>query len=283
MGSNIKISIITVTFNSEKTLQRTIDSYKSQKYPNKELIIIDGNSKDKTVDIIRNNESVIDYWISENDKGISDAINKGLKKATGDWFYFLNSDDIFYNPEVLREIFKHTYEDISLLYGDVILKSTGEKYDGQFTIEKLFHKNICHQAQLFHKSTLNSVGLYNINYRYLSDYDYTLRIFSDRKLKTLYTPITIAEFDDSGRTSFMHDKHFWKDRKEIFINRFKSQYKVSTIAEAYMPYFTHITKQGSLPKAFAIMLEMFILTKQKKWIFDGLKNLKDRTIPTKNK
>ena len=87
------ISIVTVSLNSQKTIQRTIDSVKNQIYKNIEYIIIDGGSEDKTVSIIKNNSTTVKKWVSENDNGIYDAFNKGLRIFSGDYIGFLNSDD----------------------------------------------------------------------------------------------------------------------------------------------------------------------------------------------
>ena len=91
----MKLSIITVCFNSQNTLQRTINSLASQTYPDIEYIIIDGDSRDNTVCLIKENQSLINRWVSEPDEGIYDAMNKGIALATGDVIGFLNSDDVF--------------------------------------------------------------------------------------------------------------------------------------------------------------------------------------------
>src|SRR5665647_797053 len=100
----MKVSIITATYNSERSIQRTIDSIASQDYLNIEHIIIDGGSTDNTINIIQSNLNKISHYISEKDNGIYDALNKGLKIATGDIFGFLNSDDMFTNKHVISRI-----------------------------------------------------------------------------------------------------------------------------------------------------------------------------------
>ena len=97
----MKISLITVCFNSSKTIERTFSSVKNQTYKNIEYIVVDGNSSDNTVQIIKNYKKVISKFISENDKGLYDAINKGIKMASGDIIGILNSDDIFSDIHVL--------------------------------------------------------------------------------------------------------------------------------------------------------------------------------------
>ena len=99
------VSIVTVVFNGEKYLEQTIQSVINQTYDNVEYIIIDGGSTDGTVDIIKNYEDRIDYWISEKDKGIYDAMNKGINLASGEWINFMNAGDIFYDEKVLNTIY----------------------------------------------------------------------------------------------------------------------------------------------------------------------------------
>ena len=97
MNKNFKISIITVTKNSEKFLEENINSLKNQSYKNFEHIIIDGKSTDKTLEIIKKHEDKIDYWVSELDNGLYDAMNKGIEVSTGDIIGILNSDDIYFS------------------------------------------------------------------------------------------------------------------------------------------------------------------------------------------
>ena len=100
----MKISVITVCLNSEKTIERTIKSLIGQTHNNIEYIVIDGNSKDSTVNIIKSYSDYIDYFISEKDEGLYSALNKGIKASTGDIISILHSNDVFYNDDVLKKI-----------------------------------------------------------------------------------------------------------------------------------------------------------------------------------
>ena len=114
----MKLSIITVCFNSQNTLQRTIHSVASQTYPDIEYIIIDGDSRDNTVRLIKENQSVINRWVSEPDEGIYDAMNKGIAMATGDVIGFLNSDDVFYNESAAATIMdRFNNQNIDIVHG----------------------------------------------------------------------------------------------------------------------------------------------------------------------
>ena len=104
------ITVVTVVFNGEATLEQTIQSVVNQTYDNVEYIIVDGGSKDRTLDIIKKYEDRIDYWQSEPDKGIYDAMNKGIELANGDWINFMNSGDSFYNECVIKNIYYGPYK-----------------------------------------------------------------------------------------------------------------------------------------------------------------------------
>jgi len=121
LEKNYKISIITVTKNSEKFLEDCILSVHNQFYKNYEHIIIDGNSTDNTVNIIKKHEEKIAYWISESDEGLYDAMNKGIKKSTGDIIGILNSDDIYYDQAL--KIVNKTINIINILNLDLIFFS----------------------------------------------------------------------------------------------------------------------------------------------------------------
>ena len=128
------ISIITVSYNAVKTIEDTIVSVLGQTYSNIEYIIIDGGSTDGTLDIIKKYEDKITYWVSEPDKGIYDAMNKGILKATGDYLFFLGADDkITCNFNDIIHLFK---DKNTVYYGDVLFGEEGKKYDGEFNTNK---------------------------------------------------------------------------------------------------------------------------------------------------
>lgn len=125
-----KISIITVTYNADSCLEKTIQSVIEQTYKNIEYIIIDGASKDNTINLIKKYSNHINLWISEPDKGLYDAMNKGIKFATGDWIFFINAGDIFVSPDVLSLIFGDKSYNADIIYGDAI------EYDNNRYIKK---------------------------------------------------------------------------------------------------------------------------------------------------
>jgi glycosyltransferase involved in cell wall biosynthesis len=197
-----KISVITVVFNAAKTLDATIDSVVAQTNKNHELIIIDGGSTDGTLEILKNQRAENLFWTSEPDEGIYDAMNKGIKKATGEWIIFLGADDKFYDGQVLENVFsKSKYENVDFIYGNVKSEAYKGLYDGEFDYEKLLKKNISHQSIFYRKNIFDKIGSYNLKYKTHADWDFNLRCFENKELQIKYVDTVIAEFGKGGLSS----------------------------------------------------------------------------------
>ena len=184
----MKISIITVVYNSESALEKTIESITEQKYKDIEYIIIDGGSTDGTFAIIKKFEKHISFWISEPDKGIYDAMNKGLEKATGDYVWFLNAGDEIYSPDTLS--FINTLEnDADAYYGEVEYIDEEGKNLGTRTLKKppenLSWKDLDKGMVVSHQSIIvkrDRAVYYNLDYKYCSDIDWMIRTLKNCKI-----------------------------------------------------------------------------------------------------
>lgn len=203
------VSIIIVVHNGEKTIKKAIDSVLQQTYPNKELLIIDGLSTDNTINIIKSHNHPALKFISEKDTGIYDAMNKGLKLASGEWVYFLGADDYLYNAKVLDKIFNdNNTSEYDYVYGNVVNNKFGRKYDGLFDEKKILKKNISHQA-IFYKKTIHQItGCYNTNFRLFADWDFNIKCFYQHEIKKKYFPEIIAYFSREGESTKTPDIHF---------------------------------------------------------------------------
>jgi glycosyltransferase involved in cell wall biosynthesis len=207
--NNIKITVITVVRNGEKTLEQTILSVINQTYKNIEYVIIDGSSTDGTINIIKKYEKHLVYWVSEPDKGIYDAMNKGIDKATGDFLFFLNSGDLFFESNTLSKISPKMNNCNIVYYGDVYMLDIRKLYWGKFSRIKLAIRNICHQS-IFYPQTIYSNYYYDTQYEVFADYHYNISIYS--KIKFVYLDETIAFYDMSGISSIQQqDQKFTKD------------------------------------------------------------------------
>lgn len=215
------ITIITVCFNAEYEIENTILSVINQTYPNIEYIIIDGGSIDGTIDIIKKYECSISYWISEPDKGIYDAMNKGLKLAKGEWVNFMNAGDVFASTESLNNIkFKLMDNSIKVIYSDNIRLYEGEiiGYRKVANINSIkYSMPFCHQSSLIRNFTQKKY-LFDLQYRICADYNLFLDIYLNYGARVFkYIDVPISSFDLSGLSS--------KQKKESCIERMKIHYK----------------------------------------------------------
>lgn len=159
MESNPLITIITVCFNAVNVIERTILSIINQTYPNVEFIIVDGGSKDSTIDVIRKYDNKISKWISEPDKGIYDAMNKGIKLATGEWINFMNAGDCFSDENVLSKIFGQEYPaSVKFLYSDNYY--VDEKGKQTYAVHNHNNLSILHQSAIYRKELHEMCGHY---------------------------------------------------------------------------------------------------------------------------
>ncbi|HWK05338.1 MAG TPA: glycosyltransferase family 2 protein [Puia sp.] len=220
------ISIITVVYNGAATFERTIRSVIGQTYSPFEYIIVDGGSKDGTQAIIDTYKEHIAKYVSEPDKGVYDAMNKGIGMASGEWLFFLGADDILYDDEVLASVARALAVPASpeqtppssgpatappdLLYGNVVSDSYNGPYDGEFTFEKLLSQNISHQAIFYKKDLFDLVGNYNLRYKAYADWDLNIRCFADNRIRTKFVDRVIAEFGADGISS-RHDVPFLRE------------------------------------------------------------------------
>jgi glycosyltransferase involved in cell wall biosynthesis len=182
-----KISIITVTKNSEKFLQETIDSLSKQKYQNFEHIIIDGASTDQTLDIIKKNSKKITKWISEPDQGLYYAMNKGLSFCTGDVIGILNSDDTYF-PDALSIVNEYfTKNEIDFLFGSVFKHKLMHGFYPK-KIHWTFGCYTTHSVGFFiKKSSQDKIGPYNTKYKWSADYDIFYKMIVKYKMKGVAT------------------------------------------------------------------------------------------------
>jgi len=202
-GMAMSVCIITVCFNSAKTIRKTLDSVKSQTWKNIDHIIIDGGSTDGTLGIIKDYEDSLGCLVSEPDNGLYDAMNKGISRATGEVVYFLNSDDILCTPEVISDVV-HAFQfdpKTDLLYGNVIYKYQNRQERRSFkhiSKKNILFENLCHQAVFARRRLFEKVGGFDTDYKIAADYDWILRVFFSG-LVVRYLDRDIAYFNAEGR------------------------------------------------------------------------------------
>ena len=212
---NIKISIITVCLNAEKTIERTISSVLSQTYNNIEFIIQDGYSNDHTKDIVSKYKDI--YFYQEKDSGIYDAMNKAKAKATGDFLLFLGADDILDSNMVISNLVGKITDCDKIYYGNVVRTNSGQIYDGKFSKWHWGYKNICHQC-IFYPASIYKKRDYELNYKLVADWVYNLRLMIDH-IEFCYVDIVVSKYNDvDGISSTKVDHQFLKERRQLTIN-----------------------------------------------------------------
>ncbi len=199
-----KVSIITVVFNGEQTLEATIKSVINQTYNNIEYVIIDGDSKDNTINIIKKYDSKISKWISEPDNGIYDAMNKGINISTGDYIWFMNSGDELADKNTVEDIILSS-PNSDIYYGDTVMIDTNGNEIGNRRLsppEKLTWKSfkkgmlVSHQSFIAKKSIIQ---LYNLRYKFSADFEWCLLALKNAK-SISNTHLTLSKFLDGGIT-----------------------------------------------------------------------------------
>ena len=218
----MKVSIITVSYNAEKTIENTINSVLKQSYNNIEYIIIDGNSKDSTMKIINRYKGSITKIVSENDKGIYDAMNKGIKISSGDIIGILNADDVYFNDNVIEKkisVFKNNKK-INGCYSNLIyISKYNKKIVRNWISEKFLYKKIKygwtipHPTLFLRKQVYKDYGLYDLNFGNAADYEFILKIILDKKNDIEYINFFSVKMLTGGSSN--------KTIKNIFLQNIK--------------------------------------------------------------
>ena len=206
----MKISVITITYNSEKTLRDTIESVLSQSYSDIEYVIVDGNSKDSTCDIIRSYEGRISTFVSEKDEGLYDALNKGIRLATGDVVGFLHSDDIFASTETIKMIAEAFIKfNVDSVYGDLVYVAQNDTdkiirfwRSGKFTRARALTGWMPpHPTFYVKREVYETYGGFNTSFRISADYESILRFLVRFRISTFYIPLVLIRMRFGGESN----------------------------------------------------------------------------------
>jgi glycosyltransferase involved in cell wall biosynthesis len=225
------LTVVTAVFNGSKTLEATIQSVLSQTYSNIEYMIIDGGSTDGTLDVIRKYDDAIDYWLSEPDKGVYDAMNKGIKASTGTWLNFLNANDLYTDCTIIESVArKHFLGESKFIYSDVMLKDK-KRPPRRVTCD---HKRLIlnHQASIYQKALHDEHGLYLVAPRVtISDYLF-FSVISQNDFAKSDEPIAIYDTTGMSQSQKSTEQKFIID---YLINKMP-KYEFSLYFYFYYPY-----------------------------------------------
>jgi len=264
-----KLSIITINFNNAIGLEKTINSIIAQSDSNFEYIIIDGDSDDNSIEIIKKNEQYLSHWISEPDTGIYNAMNKGIVKAKGDYLLFLNSGDYLASDDIVAK-FNNFNCNRDIISGDLILKNSDESNKHIsispeiITIKYLINKFLPHPSTFIKKELFDKIGLYNENNFIVSDWEFFLKAFVFHNVIYQRIPVVISVFVTDGISS--NPKYAIKinEEREKVLNQilpyihldYKELFKLEKEKDAYL--------KSEEYKAILILKRMLIISILKK-------------------
>lgn len=229
-----KISVITINKNNAEGLEKTIRSVIEQDFIDYEYIIIDGNSIDRSCDIIRKYANCISYWISEKDDGIYHAMNKGIAQANGEYCLFLNSGDYLFSRNVLKEYSGYNITG-EIITGNAIV-DMGEKgtelvlSPKEVTFYTFFKHTILHQATFIKRSLFDKFGYYNTNLKIVADWEFVIKVLCLFNCNYQSIPLTISVFDTAGMSSRPNNMTICiKEREQVlkqYFSTFLPDYKL---------------------------------------------------------
>ncbi len=218
----MNLSIITINYNDHVGLRKTIESVKSQSYINIEYVVIDGRSTDASLEVIATNRNFITYWISEPDSGIYNAMNKGLKNATGEYVLFLNSGDILAHNTVIEQVISLlTGEDI--IYGNLSMQENSgswtKSYPAVPTLSYLFEDSLPHSGSLFIKKTAfkNDLSLYDETLQIVSDWKWTALAIFKHNYTFKHIDMVVSIFDRAGVSSKPENLALLNNEKKLVL------------------------------------------------------------------
>ncbi|MCX6297099.1 MAG: glycosyltransferase family 2 protein [Bacteroidetes bacterium] len=235
-----KLSIITINFNDESGLEKTIQSVISQTVSDFEFIIIDGGSTDNSVNVLNQFADKITSWISEKDKGIYDAQNKGIEKASGDYLLFLNSGDCLYNENVLKDFYNFSSNNHrKIIYGNAnVLNKDGSSYivipPQKIDINFWYASTLTHQAVFIEKKLFKKYGFYNTEYKFGADFDFLFNMFLKETSEFVHFDQFICNYDNTGLTSQDQYHKMIIAEKRVIIKSYLSRRQFNRIRKNYL-------------------------------------------------
>jgi len=263
-----RISVITVNYNDKAGLAKTIESVTNQTLKPYEFIIIDGGSSDGSKELIEQNQDKINYWISEKDKGVYSAMNKGIKAATGDFVIFMNGGDCFADNSVLENVFPDLKDEYDIYYGDNYKISPGSKrlktYPEKLRFSFFYSSSINHQSTFIRRSLFDTYFYYNENYKIVADWEFFIYTICYMNVPTKYLKKTIALYDFTGISSNPKYSAITQSEKsetlERFFPSFVEDYRdVNELTSKRYLQFQHIKKHKFAFKYLKATLSFLLL------------------------
>jgi glycosyltransferase involved in cell wall biosynthesis len=270
-----KISIITINYNDKEGLKKTIESVVAQTWQDFEFLVIDGGSTDGGKEVIEQYESHFDYWISEPDKGVYNAMNKGIRAAKGDFVLFLNSGDVLHKDDVLEKVNASINNDYGIYYGDVIIKKPNserhKKYPDVLSFSYFYTGALCHQACFIKRSLFEEYFYYNEDYKIYSDGEFFIYTICSKNVPYKHLDLIISIYDFTGissnpKYSAIHDSERMQTINKyfpLFAEDYKALSRLNSKRTQQLFYIEKFPFAWKLVKGIMNLVLVF-LPKQKK-------------------
>lgn len=229
----IKVSVITINLNNKVGLKRTFESVISQNLPSMEYLVIDGGSTDGSKAFIEDNSEKIDFWLSEKDSGVYDAMNKGINKSRGEYLIFLNSGDSFSTPDSLTKLISNAQGE-DLVYGNIKVEESGKswvkKYPEILNFRYFYFESLPHPACLISRRLFEQVGLYDTSLKIASDWKFFMQSVVKHHCTYKYVDQLISTFAYDGMSSSSENRGILENERRITLKKnFNSYYLLYSI------------------------------------------------------
>ena len=259
----MKISVIIVCKNEKDTIGKTLKSVFAQTYKNFEIIVVDGNSTDGTLELLKKYINI--KLITGQEQGIYPAMNAGIEESTGEILYFLNANDSLFSNDIFEKITKAFIKNnCDLIYGDTNFQSLDKngKTNNTYISHKDFYskfvwayRNINHQSTFYKKWLFDKYGKYNTNFQILADVDFTTKVIIKKNVSSLYLPFLIANYDTDGLSSYKNAESYKilkKEKQLIAKNYLTVEYTLFSIYNVFFNNFLIQKINNSLKSKFGL-------------------------------
>ena len=265
---SVRLTIITINYNNKEGLIKTFESIKKQTWSDFEFLVIDGGSTDGCKELIESNNQ-IDYWVSEKDSGVYNAMNKGIRKSTGEYIIFMNSGDFFYDEYVLEKIKNQFESHIDILYGDsVFFNDEGYrktiKAPENLTFGFFYDGGLNHQAVFIKRSLFSDYFFYNEAYKICADWEFFIVLICIHNVSHKYLETKICYYDFSGISAKVENLPIYIQERETTLNKYfpafleDAELAKETRAKR-VKQVLHIKKYPVAWRIFKWMISLFLL------------------------
>ena len=266
----IKLSIITINYNNEKGLKDTFESIFNQTYKDYEYLVIDGKSNDGSQSLVEKYKNQIDYWVSENDNGVYHAMNKGIRKAQGEFLLFLNSGDILSETKTLEQVIPQLDSNRGIYYGDVKRKKENRLskrvYPDKLDFSFFYSNSLCHQSSFIKRELFERFFYYNENYKIAADWEFFIYTICKENVPYKHINQVVCTYDFSGMSSQKENADVHLEERLLSIQKyfpaFNEDYKdISKLKSKRTQQLFHIKNYKlawNILKGFMNMILLFL-------------------------